>query len=300
MNTLFRISGAVGLGLALSLQPLELLAASSLQAPASQAGSWELARGGGGRGGGGSRGGGGGGRRGSGARTGFSSFSGGGSQAGSRGGSRPAVDRGSRVDTRQGNRSNRVETRQGNFSDRRGDVQQGRTDRTDIRQTNRTDRSTNRQDNRTDRVHDRNQTRRDAINTWDRNRPNWVGPNWAYNRPWRYGWYGGSTWNNWGWWPGRAAAWGIGALATYAVIDSLVDSAVSNQTTYIVVPDSNYSLYYSSVQPSGDVVSFQAYNGSSTQTFSADCRAGLLNGQQPSSGSEAQLLNAACQVAFGQ
>jgi hypothetical protein len=216
----------------------------------------EIARGGGGRGGGG-RGGGGRGasRGGSGARTGFSSFSGGSNRSSLR------------LETRPAERSGRVDTRQGN---------------------------------RTDRVNDRNRTRRQAINTWDRNRPNWVNSNWTVNRPWRYGWYGGSTWNNWGWWPGRAAAWGLGSLATFAVIDSLVDSAVSSQTSYIVVPDSDYSLYYSSVQPTGDLVTFQADDGSSTLTFRADCRSGTLNGYPPQNANEAQLLNAACQVAFGQ
>ncbi|WP_254896528.1 hypothetical protein [Synechococcus sp. HK05] len=252
---------ALGLGLALLLQPLELLAAVEIPAAV------EIARGGGGRGGGG-RGGGGRGasRGGSGARTGFASFSGGSNRSSLR------------LDSRAADRSGRVDTRQGN-----------RTDRTDLRQSN-----------RSDRVNDRNRTRRQAINTWDRNRPNWVNTNWSVNRPWRYGWYGGSTWNNWGWWPGRAAAWGLGSLATFAVIDSLVDSAVSNQTTYIVVPDSDYSLYYSSVQVSGDLVTFQADDGSNTLTFRADCRSGTLNGYPPQNADEAQLLNAACQVAFGQ
>ena len=246
---------ALGLGLALVVQPMGLLAA--VESPAAV----HIARGGGARGGGGRAGA----RGGSGARTGFSSFSGGGSRSG-------------RVDTRQGNR----------------------TARTDVRQGNRTDRTDTRQGNRSDRVNDRNRTRREAINTWDRNRPAWVNNNWNVNRPWRYGWYGGSTWNNWGWWPGRAAAWGLGSLATFAVIDSLVDSAVSSQTSYIVVPDSDYSLYYSSVQPTGDLVSFQADDGSNTLTFRADCRSGTLNGYPPQNADEAQLLNAACQVAFGQ
>jgi len=224
----------------------------------------QIARGGGGRGGGG---------RSSGARTGFASFSGGSGRSASR--SSLGGDR--RADRPQ-ERSNRVETRQDN-----------RTGRTDLRQSN-----------RTDRVQDRNTTRRQAINTWDRNRPNWVNNNWANNRPWRYGWYGGNTWNNWGWWPGRAAAWGLGSLATFAVIDSLVDSAVSDQNSYIVVPDSEYSLYYSSVVANGEQVRFQASDGSSTMNFSADCRAGTLNGEPPQNGDEAQLLNAACQVAFGQ
>lgn len=235
---------ALGLGLALVVQPMGLLAA--VESPAAV----HIARGGGARGGGGRAGA----RGGSGARTGFSSFSGGGSRSG-------------RVDTRQGNRTARTDVRQGN---------------------------------RSDRVNDRNRTRREAINTWDRNRPAWVNNNWAVNRPWRYGWYGGTTWNSWGWWPGRAAAWGIGSLASFAVINSLVESAVSNETTVIVVPNSSYSLDYGSVQVSGDLITFQAHDGSSSFTFRADCRAGTLNGYQPQNASEAQLLNAACQVAFGQ
>ena len=159
------------------------------------------------------------------------------------------------------------------------------------------DRSGDRVNNR---VNERNRSRRQAINTWDRNRPNWVNNNWAANRPWRYGWYGGSYWRNWGWWPGQAAAWGLGTLATFAAIDSLVDDAVDDQTSYIVVPDSDYALYYGSVQTSGDVVSFQADDGGSTVTYRADCRSGTLNGYTPQSAAEAQLLNAACQVAFGQ
>ena len=233
---------ALGLGLALVVQPMGLLAA--VESPAAV----HIARGGGARGGGGRAGA----RGGSGARTGFSSFSGGGSRSG-------------RVDTRQGNR----------------------TARTDVRQGNRTDRTDTRQGNRSDRVN-------------DRNRPAWVDNNWAVNRPWRYGWYGGTTWNSWGWWPGRAAAWGIGSLASFAVINSLVESAVSNETTVIVVPNSSYSLDYGSVQVSGDLITFQAHDGSSSFTFRADCRAGTLNGYQPQNASEAQLLNAACQVAFGQ
>jgi len=39
-------------------------------------------------------------------------------------------------------------------------------------------------------------------------------------------------------------------------------------------------------------------NGRAYQ-LSADCNADLLNGADPASAAEAQLLNAACQVAFG-
>jgi hypothetical protein len=47
------------------------------------------------------------------------------------------------------------------------------------------------------------------------------------------------------------------------------------------------------------VVSFVVNDGTSSQQWSADCRNGSLNGNEPASAAEAQLLNAACQVAFG-
>ena len=50
----------------------------------------------------------------------------------------------------------------------------------------------------------------------------------------------------------------------------------------------------------GDVVSFEADNGYDTVRFNANCRNGTLNGGAPLNANEAQLLNAACQVAFGQ
>jgi hypothetical protein len=164
------------------------------------------------------------------------------------------------------------------------DRQNGRTDRTDIRQSN-----------KTDRVDTRNKT---ARKYWD-SRPSYWGSSWSSSRPWGYGWYGGSYYNSWGWWPGQAAAWGIAGLATGAVISGLVNSAVSSQDSYFVVPDTSYQLYYTTVQGSGDVVTFQAFNGSTTVYYTANCRQGLLNGGSPRSGGEAQLLNAACQVAFG-
>jgi len=264
MKPLLRISTVLCVGLSVVGPLLPLQAATELPEAV------QIARGGG-KGGGGKGGGGKGGGlrsgggshgRGSGARTGFAAFSGGGSGGGGRSASR--------------------------------------NDRVEIRQDNRTSRTDLRQGNRSDRVHDRNTTRRKAINTWDRHRPNWVNRNWANNRPWRYGWYGGNSWNNWGWYPARAAAWGLGSLATFALIDSLVDSAVNNQTSYIVVPNSDYSLYYGSVVANGQQVSFEADDGSSNVTFNADCRSGTLNGVPPQNADEAQLLNAACQVAFGQ
>ena len=294
-----RIAGC--LGLLLALQPAAGLAALSHDEAIRQQSPQEqllAQRRGGGSRGGGSRGGGsrGGGSRSSG-RTGFSSYS------GSRQSTRQTT-RGNRQSTRQGNRSNRQgqvrsnsSTRQGNRSNR----QNTRGSNIESRQQGRTDRTNSRQNNRTDRVDSRSKTRREAINNWDRYGNGWYSSNgWTNNRPWSYGWYGGSYYNNWGWYPGQAAAWGLASMATFGVINSLVTSAQSNEVSYIVVPDSEYSLYYPSVTATGDTVTFEADNGNSTARYYGNCREGTLNGGTPRNANEAQLLNAACQVAFGQ
>ena len=130
--------------------------------------------------------------------------------------------------------------------------------------------------------------------------PGWARPGWAVARPWNYGWYGG--WRNppWGWWAARAAVWGVASLATAAVINDAVDDAVDDHLSYIVVPNSNYQLLYGTVSPSGSSgVSFDVTAGGTTYQLSADCNSGTLNGQDPSNAAEAELLNAACQVAYG-
>jgi hypothetical protein len=143
---------------------------------------------------------------------------------------------------------------------------------------------------------------------WDRRvninnvnvRPGWARPGWGVARPWNYGWYGGWSTPTWGWWGARAAAWGVGTLATAAIINSAVNNAVDNNTTYIVVPNSNYQLLFGSVQPSGtSAITFAVTDSGSTYELTADCQSGLLSGQEPQSAAEAELLNAACQVAFG-
>ena len=306
-----RIAGC--LGLLLTLQPAAGLAALSshedIRQESSQIQLLAQRRGGGSRGGGsrssgsrssrsrssGSR---------SSGRTGFSSYSGSGSRSsGSRSSTRQSnqgsrqSDRSSRQSdirsnssSRQSNREGTRDTRQTNRNDAINSRQDGRTDRTDIRQSN-----------RTDRTNIRNDTYRKAINNWDRYGKGWYsGGNWYNNRPWSYGWYGGSYWNNWGWYPGQAAAWGLAGLATFSVINSLVNSAQNQQVSYIVVPSSDYSLYYPSITATGDVVTFEADDGYETVRYSANCRQGTLNGSTPRNASEAQLLNAACQVAFGQ
>ncbi|WP_413743592.1 hypothetical protein [Synechococcus sp. MIT S9451] len=322
------------LSLILSLQPTAAVAvmATSVEAPTGPTSEIELAqrRGGGGgsrggrsRGGGGSRGGGsraGGSRssgarssRGSGGRTGFSSYSGSGSRTAgaNRSGSRSSTRQSTRQSnqgTRQTNRQSTRSTRQSNQGSRQTNRQGTRntrqTDRNNAintRQDGRSNRTNTRQNNRTDRVNTRNDSYRKAANNWDRYGRGWYSNNgWSNNRPWNHGWYGGSTWNNWGWYPGRAAAWGLASMATFGVINNLVNSAQSNEVSYIVVPDSDYSLYYPSVTASGDVITFEADNGYDTVRYSANCQQGSLNGGSPQDANEAQLLNAACQVAFGQ
>ncbi len=202
--------------------------------------------------------------------------------------------------TRQNNRQTNQGTRQNNRQTNQGTRQNNRNDAVNSRQDGRTNRTDTRQDGRSNRVDNRNDTYRKAVNNWDRYPNGWYsGGSWTNNRPWNYGWYGGSYWNNWGWYPGQAAAWGIAGLATFSVINNLVNSAQKSQVSYIVVPSSSYSLYYPSVKASGDVVSFEADNGSSTVRYSANCKQGTLNGGAPRNADEAQLLNAACQVAFG-
>lgn len=130
--------------------------------------------------------------------------------------------------------------------------------------------------------------------------PGWARPGWGVARPWNVGWYGG--WSNppWGWWGARAAVWGIGTLATASLINSAVDAAINSQVSTIVVPNTSYQLLYGSVAPVGSSsVSFAVIVDGSTYQLTADCQQGTINGQDPASAAEAELLNAACQVAFG-
>jgi hypothetical protein len=117
------------------------------------------------------------------------------------------------------------------------------------------------------------------------------------------GWYGGWSSPPWGWWGVNAAAWGLSTLATAAIIDNAVNNAISSQTTYILVPDTSYQLQFATIQPidNSDVdIQFIVTDQGRSYQMTADCRDGELNGNAPTSGAEAQLLNAACQVAFGE
>jgi hypothetical protein len=140
---------------------------------------------------------------------------------------------------------------------------------------------------------------RREIRGWDNDWPGWVRPGWGLARPWRTGWYGSWSRPPWGWWGGRSLAWGVGTLATTAVIASAVNAAIEASQPTIKVPDSGYTLHYPTVAPSGEQsVHFTASTGEQTFEATADCDAGTLNGREPASAAQAQLVNAACQVAF--
>ena len=96
------------------------------------------------------------------------------------------------------------------------------------------------------------------------------------------------------------SAWGVGALATAAVINSAVNSASQANQTTINVPGSPYLLDYGSVQAgSSNGIRFIVSRGGQRYLMDADCSDGELNGYAPNSSAEAELLNAACAVAFG-
>ncbi|MFM7266900.1 MAG: hypothetical protein ACKOZW_15185, partial [Cyanobium sp.] len=156
-------------------------------------------------------------------------------------------------------------------------------------------------DRRVDRALDRGVDR--ALNRgrdWEDHWPGWVRPGWALARPWRTGWYG--DWNRppWGWWGGRSLAWGVSSLATAAAINAAVDEAIAASRPTIAVADAGYSLFVNSVTPSGEEeVRFTAATGDTRFEAQADCREGELNGREPAGAAQAELVNAACQVAYG-
>ena len=127
---------------------------------------------------------------------------------------------------------------------------------------------------------------------------NWSNGGYWNSRPWNTGWYRGA--GSWGWWGTSAAAWGVAGLATGAVIGGLVNAAANQQSPVIVVPNTGYELNYGSVEGVGSYgVSFNYLVNGSQLMGAANCQQGLLNGQIPTNASQAQLLNAVCQVAYG-
>lgn len=201
---------------------------------------------------------------------------------------------------------NRVADRGPSIDRGRQDRLDQRRDRRDDRLDQRRDRRDDRLDQRLDRANDRRDDRwRSTRRRWDRwdrwyGYPGWARPGWGAARPWPVGWYGGWSSPRWSWWGPNAAAWGITTLATAAIINAAVDNAVARNTTYIVVPNSSYLLLYGTVRPVGTrSTSFAVVSDGYEIDLTADCDRGTLDGFVPESRAEAELLNAACQVAFG-
>ena len=136
-----------------------------------------------------------------------------------------------------------------------------------------------------------------SIGGWNNS---WADGGYWGSRPWGYGWYSWSP-NTWSWWGASAVGWGLTALASEALISDLVNQASAQQSSTINVPDSPYQLNYGSVDAVGNSGADFSYgvSGSPPVKGAVNCQAGLLDGQIPSTAAKAQLLNAACQVAYG-
>jgi hypothetical protein len=130
--------------------------------------------------------------------------------------------------------------------------------------------------------------------------PAWARPGWGALRPWDKGWYGSRSFTPWTWWGARSRDWGVTSLASRASINQAIDRAINNYIPYIVVPKTKYKLLYGTELPAGsESVSFVVQANSLDYRLNANCKSGTINAQQPTILEEAELLNAACQVAFG-
>ncbi len=136
-----------------------------------------------------------------------------------------------------------------------------------------------------------------SVNGWN---GAWGNGGYWGSRPWSYGWYDWSP-DTWSWWNGNAVGWGVAGLATGVAITELVDQASEQQSPVIDVPDSDYQLNYGSVEAVGNSGADFSYAVASSPPVKGgvNCQEGLLDGQVPSTAAQAQLLNAACQVAYG-
>lgn len=136
-----------------------------------------------------------------------------------------------------------------------------------------------------------------GVSRWS---PAWAGGAYWSARPWVWGWYRVNP-VVWSWWPASAALWGIGGLASAATLTAVVNDAIAAQSTVIVVPQTTLRLDYGSVRavrPTGVRFAWASGDGPFQQAV-ADCQSGLLDGAPPADAARAQLLNAACQVAYG-
>ncbi|MFZ0406876.1 MAG: hypothetical protein WAM11_02020 [Cyanobium sp.] len=119
--------------------------------------------------------------------------------------------------------------------------------------------------------------------------PAWNGGGYWAARPWTYGWYGATP-----------VAWAAAAgVASTAAITAAVNASVAASSAVIVVPGSPYQLNYASVLGlPNSRVSFTYISGGLSLSATGDCSLGLVDGQAVR-GVSAQLLHAACSVAYG-
>ena len=119
--------------------------------------------------------------------------------------------------------------------------------------------------------------------------PAWSNGGYWGARPWTYGWYGATP-----------AAWAVTAgVASAAAITAAVNASAAASSTVIVVPSTLYQLNYATVVglPNSQV-RFSYLSGGLWLSATGDCQLGLVNGMA-ATGVSAQLLQAACTVAYG-
>ena len=119
--------------------------------------------------------------------------------------------------------------------------------------------------------------------------PAWSNGGYWAARPWGYGWYGATP-----------AAWAVTAgVASAAAITAAVNASAAASSTVIVVPSTPYQLNYATVVglPNSQV-RFSYLSGGLWLSATGDCQLGLVNGMA-ATGLSAQLLQAACTVAYG-
>ena len=119
--------------------------------------------------------------------------------------------------------------------------------------------------------------------------PGWNNGGYWAARPWSYGWYGATP-----------AAWAVTAgVASAAAITAAVNASAAASSTVIVVPSTPYQLNYATVVglPNSQV-RFSYLSGGLWLNATGDCQLGLVNGMA-ATGVSAQLLQAACTVAYG-
>lgn len=105
--------------------------------------------------------------------------------------------------------------------------------------------------------------------------------------------------DRWNWWNGSSLAWGITSLASAAIIAAAINNALQQDQPTIAVQDSPYQLVFGLVHAvNADEVVFNFLFGEASYEARANCSTGTLNGRKPQNPEEAQLMNAACQVAI--